>query len=58
MFEPFWRGERELVRRTRGTGIGLTLVRGLAQGMGGAVTARNAAGGGFEVVVTLEARAA
>ena len=53
VFEPFWRGERELVRRTRGTGIGLTLVRGLAQGMGGVVTARNAAGGGFEVEVTL-----
>jgi signal transduction histidine kinase len=53
VFEPFWRGERELVRRTKGTGIGLALVRGLVAGMGGAVEARNAPGGGLEVVVRL-----
>lgn len=55
VFEPFWRGERELVRRTRGTGIGLALVRGLAAGMGASVEARNAPGGGFEVTLSLAA---
>jgi signal transduction histidine kinase len=54
VFEPFWRGERELTRRTRGTGIGLALVRGLAQHMGGQVWARNHPRGGFEVSVGFE----
>jgi signal transduction histidine kinase len=55
VFEPFWRGERELTRKTRGTGIGLALVRGLAQRMGASVAARNHPEGGFEVVLTLGA---
>lgn len=55
VFEPFWRGERELVRRTRGTGLGLSLVKGLVEGMGGGVSARNAPGGGFEVEIRLTA---
>lgn len=49
VFEPFYRGERELTRRTQGTGIGLALVKGLAERMGAEVACRNAAGGGFEV---------
>jgi len=53
VFEPFFRGERELTRTAQGTGIGLALVRGLIDGMGGAVTARNAADGGLEVRITL-----
>ena len=32
IFEPFYRGENELTRRSKGTGLGLALVRGLAQG--------------------------
>jgi signal transduction histidine kinase len=51
VFEPFWRGERELTRKTRGTGIGLALVRGLAERMGASVLARNHPSGGFEVVL-------
>jgi len=49
IFEPFYRGERELTRRSKGTGLGLALVRGLAEGMGATVVGRNARDGGFEV---------
>ncbi len=55
IFQPFYRGERELTRRTKGTGIGLALVHGLVRGMGGRVDARNHPGGGLEVRVVLAA---
>ena len=55
IFEPFYRGEDELTRRSKGTGIGLALVRGLVEQMGGAVSGRNLSGGGFEVEVFLAA---
>jgi len=55
IFEPFHRGEDELVRTTQGTGLGLALVESLVARMGGAVSGRNAAGGGFEVRVELPA---
>ncbi|MCA9570437.1 MAG: HAMP domain-containing histidine kinase, partial [Myxococcales bacterium] len=53
IFDPFYRGERELTRTTKGTGIGLSLVRGLVQHMGGTVQARNHPEGGFEVALHL-----
>jgi signal transduction histidine kinase len=53
LFEPFYRGENELTRRTKGTGIGLALVKGLAEEMNGEIHARNATGGGFEVELRL-----
>ncbi|MCO4746635.1 MAG: hypothetical protein KC912_17705 [Proteobacteria bacterium] len=53
MFTPFFRGERELTRKTRGTGIGLSLVAGIVGELGGTVLARNHADGGLEVVVQL-----
>jgi signal transduction histidine kinase len=53
VFQPFFRGERELTRRTKGTGIGLALVKGLVEQMGGRVLARNHPGGGFEVSIAL-----
>ena len=53
IFQPFYRGERELTRRTKGTGIGLALVAGLVQRMGGRVDARNHPEGGLEVRVVL-----
>jgi signal transduction histidine kinase len=49
LFEPFYRGEDELTRRTQGTGIGLALVKGLSERMGGVISGRNADAGGFEV---------
>ena len=57
VFQPFFRGERELTRRTKGTGIGLALVQGLVQQMGGRVKARNHPQGGFEVSIILSAAA-
>jgi signal transduction histidine kinase len=53
IFEPFYRGERELTRRAKGTGLGLALVRGLAERMGARVAAGNVADGGFEVTLVL-----
>ena len=53
LFEPFYRGETELTRRTKGTGIGLALVKGLVEEMNGEIRADNAAGGGFEVELRL-----
>ncbi|MCP4657021.1 MAG: HAMP domain-containing histidine kinase, partial [bacterium] len=53
IFEPFYRGESELTRTSKGTGIGLALVRGLVERMGGTVTGRNRGEGGFEVSVFL-----
>ncbi len=53
IFAPFYRGESELTRTAKGTGIGLALVRGLVERMGGAVSGRNGADGGFEVSVIL-----
>jgi signal transduction histidine kinase len=53
IFQPFFRGERELTRNTKGTGIGLALVQGLIDQMGGRVTARNHPQGGFEVSIAL-----
>jgi signal transduction histidine kinase len=49
IFEPFYRCEDELTRTAKGTGIGLALVRGLADTMGAAVSGRNLSEGGFEV---------
>jgi signal transduction histidine kinase len=55
IFEPFHRGEDERVRTAPGTGLGLALVRGWVERMGGAVAGRNAPGGGFEVGIELPA---
>ena len=49
IFKPFYRGESELTRTSRGTGIGLALVKELAEHMGAAVSGGNAADGGFRV---------
>jgi two-component system, OmpR family, phosphate regulon sensor histidine kinase PhoR len=51
IFEPFYRGGSELTRHSQGSGIGLALVRALAEEMGARVTAHNADGGGLEVEI-------
>jgi len=53
VFEPFYRVEAELTRRSQGTGIGLALVRGLIESMGGSVRGENGRDGGFVVRLTL-----
>lgn len=53
IFDAFYRGERELTRKTKGTGIGLALVKRLMEEMGGTVTARNCEGQGFELCLQL-----
>ena len=50
VFEPFYRGERELTRTTKGTGIGLALVRSSPSAWAPRSGA-NADGGGFEVTI-------
>ena len=57
IFQPFYRTEDELVHTTKGTGIGLALVKELVESMEGQVTAKNAPGGGLQVRILL-ARAA
>jgi two-component system phosphate regulon sensor histidine kinase PhoR len=52
IFDAFYRGERELTRKHTGTGIGLSLVRGLCERMGGKASAKNE-DPGFSVTVHL-----
>jgi len=56
VFEPFYRGGDELTRTAKGTGIGLALVRELAEAMGASVRGHNPAGGGFEVAIAFESQ--
>jgi signal transduction histidine kinase len=54
IFQPFFRAERELTRKAQGTGIGLALVQGLVERMGGSVRGANAEPG-LEISVELVA---
>ncbi|MEF2143878.1 MAG: HAMP domain-containing sensor histidine kinase [Desulfovibrionaceae bacterium] len=49
IFDDFSRGEDEMTRTTKGTGIGLALVRKFTEAMGGTVRARNNQGPGCTV---------
>ena len=56
IFEPFYRGEDELTRSAKGTGIGLALVRDLAERMDVGVRGGNVEdGGGFRVCLAFDA---
>jgi two-component system sensor histidine kinase BaeS len=56
VFEPFWQAEQSLTRQSGGTGLGLSVARGLAEMLGGTVTAESEPGGGSRFVVRVPAR--
>lgn len=51
IFQPFYRADTEATRRSKGTGLGLALVRGLVERMGARVTGENMPDGGFAVTI-------
>lgn len=53
VFEPFWRGTPAEGRRPPGTGLGLALVRRIAEAHNGTADARNRPGGGATVRLVL-----
>lgn len=58
VFEPFVRLESSRNEETGGTGLGLTLVKAIAEGHGGGVTLENRAGGGLRARLRLPREAA
>lgn len=54
-FEPFARAASERAGRSDGAGLGLAIVRAVAQAHGGQATAQNRPEGGARITVTLEA---
>jgi signal transduction histidine kinase len=56
LFEPFKRGDRDLVGATPGIGLGLHIVRNLVEAMGGTVTAENNPSRGSTFTVRLPHR--
>jgi two-component system sensor histidine kinase KdpD len=58
LFEKFFRVDRSDAGSRRGLGIGLAVVRGLAEGMGGSVEASPSPLGGLRIVVELPVAAA
>jgi two-component system sensor histidine kinase KdpD len=58
LFEKFFRVDRSDTGSRRGLGIGLAVVRGLAEGMGGSVEASPSPLGGLRIVVELPVAAA
>ncbi len=53
VFERFWRAEKSRSRQTGGSGLGLSIVRKLAEAHGGTVTAHSAPGAGAVFRLTL-----
>jgi signal transduction histidine kinase len=58
VFEPFYRGRNALERRIQGNGLGLHIVRRIAEAHGGRVTVRSSGGEGATFVLHLPMRAA
>ena len=57
IFEDFYRVDDSLTRNTRGTGIGLALVKKFVSAMGGAVSAENNTGPGCTITISLPLKA-
>jgi signal transduction histidine kinase len=55
VFDDFYRVDNDLARKTRGTGIGLALVKKFINLLGGQVTAENNPGGGCTIIISLPA---
>ncbi|MDT3446148.1 ATP-binding protein [Pseudofrankia sp. BMG5.37] len=55
LFEPFNRMATERLITAKGAGLGLSIVRSVAEAHGGAARARARGGGGLVVTVTLPA---
>ena len=53
VFHDFYRGEHEVTRATRGTGIGLALVKKFVTALGGRVEASNNKGSGCTITISL-----
>ena len=53
VFDDFYRVDNALARKTRGTGIGLALVKKFIKLIGGDVTAQNNPGGGCTITISL-----
>ena len=53
IFDDFYRADNSMTRQTKGTGIGLALVKKLVTSMGGTVAAHNNKGAGCTVTVFL-----
>jgi signal transduction histidine kinase len=58
VFEPFYRVEGSRSRDTGGTGLGLTIARGIAEAHGGRLSLRNREEGGLEATLELPRRPA
>lgn len=56
VFEPFVQAEASTTRRFGGTGLGLSIVRGLAEALGGDVSATSVLGQGSVFTLTVPAR--
>jgi signal transduction histidine kinase len=55
IFEPFYRGRSREVTQIRGTGLGLSLARDIAEAMGGVLTVRSQLGKGTSFILRLPA---
>ncbi len=58
LFDAFEQGDSSAARRHGGTGLGLTIARGLAQAMGGELTAQSTPGEGASFTLALPLRVA
>ncbi len=58
VFEPFFRGKKAVQDQIHGTGLGLSLVKGIVEAHGGTITVESEPGRGTEFVMRIPAGAA